>query len=416
MNKAGDTLKASASYVESTAKDISADSATVKDLSSKAQAAIGADSARLKALASSVKSVNLDSGMRVVSGIFDTFIINTLGEYYPMLDKGLSMAGSLQSGSAKKKDASLQKKASAISRLPGRNFTFASDTLPQFLMRNVALSAKDDAIALNASAGVKNVTNDQDRLGAPMTFDAAVKTGSMGEKVAGTVDFRSSAKERVDASFDVGGYRLAIDSGNTPGVPSLKGALGSKGTLTVAPDGTVTIDTAMKVSDAKTSVPAFEPAFLYSIYADVLSDVKTVDLDVHAVISPDRDINVSVKTGVDEVIRAALQKRLAQKVEEVKAEIRKYGDAWLAEQKKAYADEIAKFDEVSAKAKSAVDDVKNSQKIVDAKKAEIEKRVRDVSDEAKRKAAAEVQKQAAPIINSAPAPAKGAIDALKKKF
>lgn len=420
VNKAGDTVKSTASYAESTAKDISADSATVKALSAKAQTALGADSARLKALASSVKSVNLGTGTRLVSGMFNTFIVNTLGEYYPMLDKGLSMAGSLQSGSAKKKDVSLQKKSSVIARLPGRNFTFASDTLPQFLMRNIALSAKDDATSLSASAGVKNVTNDQDRLGVPVTFDAAVTHGSMGEKVSGAVDFRSAATERLNTKFDVGGYRLAIDSGNTPGVPSLKGTLGSKGTLVVGTDGTVTIDTGMKIAGTQMTVPAFEPAFLYSLYVDVLSDVKTVDLDVHAVISPDHDVNVSVKTGVDDTVRDALQKRISQKVEEVKAEIRKYADNWIAEQKKTYADEIAKFDEVSAKAKSAVDDVKNSQKIIDAKKAELEKRIRDIADEAtaeaKRKAAAEVQKQAAPILDAAPAPAKGALDTLKKKF
>lgn len=405
VNKANDTLKTSASYAESTAKDIAADSATVKALSAKAQTAFNADSARLKALASSVKSVNLDSGMSIVSGVFKTFIINALGEYYPMLDKGLSMAGSLQSGAAKKKDASLQKKASVIARLPGRNFTFASDTLPQFLMRNIALSAKDDAIALAASAGVKNVTNDQDRLGVPMTFDAAVKTGAMSEKVSGAVDFRSSAAERLDAKFDVGGYRLAIDSGNVPGVPSLKGALGSKGTLTVAPDGTVTIDAAMNVSDAKTSVPSFDPAFLNAIYADVLSDVKTVDLDVHAVISPDRDVSVTVKTGADAVIRAAIQKRLAQKVAEVKGEILKYGDNWLAEQKKSYADEIAKFDAVSGKARSAADDVKNSQKIIDAKKAEIEKRIRDIAGGSADKAA-----------SKASSSVKDAVGKIKKPF
>lgn len=395
VNKAGTSVKSAVAYTEGTVSEITADTQTVKALAGRAETAIGADAARLKALADSIKSINFESGSRIVTGLFDTFLINTLGSYYPLLNKGIATIGDLQSGSSKPKAESLKKKSSAVARLSGRNFAFGDNSMPRFVMKNVALSAGDAAVGISGAAGVKDITNDQDKLGKPLTFDASVSHGAMGETVSGVVDFRKDASERVRAKFDVGGYHIAIDGGNTVGVPSLSGTLGSLGTLALLPDGTLNIETDMKITGTKTTVPPFEPEFIYTMYTGVLAEIKDIDLDVQASIAPDRDISLSVKSEIDDTVNAALKKQIAQKVEEVKAEIRKYAETWLAEQKKTYADEIARFNDISGKAKKVAADVKNGEKIVNDKKAELEARSKAIVDEYTGKAKAELEKQAA---------------------
>jgi uncharacterized protein (TIGR03545 family) len=390
INKARASAERASATAQSSLADFAADGEAVKNLSAKAQTAFAADEAKLESLASSIKDINLSSGSKMVSGLFDTFLIHTLGAYYPVLDRGMATLRSMQTGAAKNTELSLKKKASAIDRLPGRNFTFAKDDLPRFVMKDIEFSAADAPLDLALSANVKNVTNDQDALGVPLLFNADATHGKMSEKITGTVDLRSAATERLNSAFDVDGYHISIDPGSTPGVPSLSGTLGATGTMALSPDGTLSVETAMTIDAAVLTIPPFEPAYLSGIYRDVLADVTTIDLDVHAVISPDRDIDLSVTSGIDDDVARALKKELAGKTGELKAEIRKQGEAWLAEQKKNYASEISRFDAVAGQAKSAMDDAKGSEKIIDAKKAELEKRVTGIADEK----AAEVQRQA----------------------
>lgn len=416
VNAASSTAKGTLAYAETTSKDIVKDAETVKALGVWAEKALATDTQRLKALAASVKSVNLESGSRVVSGLFDSFIMNTLGSYYPLYQKGMASLSSMQSSGKDKKqakEASLKKKAGAISRAAGRTIPFGTDSMPRFVMKNVAVSASDPTGAFSGSAGAVNVTDDQEKLGSPTTFNGKFAHGLMGEALQGTLDFRAAAVERVNVGFDANGYALSIDSRGMTGVPSLNGTLGAKGTFIVLPNGGIEIETDMKIDGTALTVAAFNPEFLHSMYTDILSEIKFIDLEVKAIINPDGGIDIKVKTDIDETVNAALKKQIAQKLEQLKAEIRKYADAWLAEQKLAYTSEIAQFNEISSKAKSAIEDVKNSDKIINEKRAALEAKARGqtaAAEAAVRAAADAAAAEAQAAADKAAAEAKAASD------
>lgn len=412
VNAASSTVKSALESAGVISKDLAKDSETVSALSSWAEKAIASDAQRLKNLAASVKSVNLDSGSRVVSGLFDSFIMNSLGSYYPLYQKGLATISAAQSSgkdSKAAKEASLKKKAGAVSRAVGRDIPFGADPLPRVLVRKLALSASDATGSLSGSAGAENITDDQDKLGAPASFDAKFAHGKASESVRGTLDFRASAAERANAAFEAKGYPVSFASSGSGGVPSLDGTLGAKGTLVASADGTLAIGAAVRVDGAKLAVPAFEPAYLHSLYADVLSEISSVDLLVKITIAPDGSVGVDASSDIDKEVSAALARQLGKQVERVKAELRAYGDSWLADQKKAYSSEIARFGEVSAKAKSAIDDLKKSEKTIADKKAALEAKAREQTDAAASAAKAAADKAVAPA-------AKAAGDKIKKLF
>lgn len=370
LSSAGDEAKSSTA-------DIASDAATVKALTKKAESALAADSARLKALAESVKDINIGTGGRMVSGLFNRFVVSALGSYYPLLNRGIGIAGDLQAGSSAKKEASMKKKAGPVTRVTGRNFTFGEGSLPSLLFRDIALSAENSGVS--GTAEVKNATNDQVALGIPVTFDAALTHGGLSESASGALDFRPTAEKRLDSRFSATGYPIAIDAGSAPGIPSLKGTLAADGTASILQDGTLAVDATLTVRGATFGLSAFEPAFAYDMYRRALANVTNFDLAVRAVISPDRDVDVAVESDVDRVINAAVQKAVAEKIGEVRAEIRKYADSWIAEQKTAYSAEIGKFDSVSSKATSALSDIASGQKSVEAKRSELEARAKQLA-------------------------------------
>ncbi len=384
------TTETTIAAAQDTASAVSADSQKIAALAKAADAAVKADGERIKNLANSVKSLNLESGKTLVSGVFNTFIVNTLGAYYPYAEKGLSLLRGLQSGAKKAKTQTLESKSKAIDRLPGRNFTFGKDSMPALLLEHVALSASDAASGLSGSAVVKNITDDADKLNKPMSIILDASHGKMAENVSGTIDLRSGAPVLLDSAFTGNGYPLSLSAGDQTGVPSIKGNLSLKGTFSVSNDETVRISSGILVANANATVAAFKPAVLYSAYGDILAGITEIRLDVSAVISPSDGLKLKVATDLDSVLSKAMQDQIAKQIEQFKAGIKREGDSYLAKEKQKYSAEIARFTDVASKSKAALDDIKNYRTSLEAKKTEAENRVKAIIAEK----AAPVQKAA----------------------
>jgi len=379
IKAASDSMKSSMELAKETTEDISTDAKIVKELSSEAEKAIKADSARLKALADTVKGLNVATGKDMISGVFRTFLVNTLGAYYPYLDQGVSALKTMQNGKEKKQ--SLKSKSNAIARLPGRNVVFGKDALPRLVLRNIELSATDVKSGIKGAGTVQNITDDADRLNTPIAVALALSHGKMKESVKGAVDLRSKATETVNAAFTATGYPVSIDSTGVSGVPSLKGSMKAVGSIVVARDGTVTIRSDLAVTQASLEVKKFEPSFVYGAYRDVLSSIKTVDADLTAVISPDGAIDLSVDSDVDREIARALKAQMAAQIEKVKAGIRKEADKYIAEQQSKYSSEIARFTDVYGKSQKSLEDMKAYEKTLNSKKAEVERKMKELTAE-----------------------------------
>lgn len=415
LKAASDTAKATVAYAQTTVAEANADAKTVTALAGEADAAVRADAARLRSLVDAVKSLNIDVGKGLISGVFNTFIVNTLGAYYPYIDKGLNVFGELQKTPKKAKNQSLKQKSKIIERLPGRDFDFSHDAMPTFLMKNVALSASDGATGIAGSATVRNVTNDADKIGKPVTVALTVSHGGMSETLDGTLDLRTAAKEIVSAEFTGKGYPVALSAGNVTGVPSISGFLSATGNVAIAADKSVHLASALVVSDAKATVAAFEPEFLHSAYANVLADITRIDLEAIADITADKGLALKVDTDIDSILSVAVQKEIARQVEQFKAQIRLAVEDYVARQKAAYAKEIAQFTEIYDKSKKTLEDVKNYEQLLQSKKAELEGRVKAIADEKTAELKKLADDAAAEAAKKAAEAEKAATDAAKAK-
>ena len=142
------------------------------------------------------------------------------------------------------------------------------------------------------------------------------------------------------------------------------------------------------------TVQKFEPAFVFEIYQNILSDIKKINVKTTLTINKGERFSLDVDTDVDNQIAAALKKEFARQVEKVKAELLKQGQKWLDEQKETYKKEIDTFMASANKAKKLLNDVKNYEKILDKKKAEAEKRIKDIAAGKIKEAQNEVKKEA----------------------
>jgi uncharacterized protein (TIGR03545 family) len=372
---------------------VQADIKTVKALSSEAEAALKADQKRLALLADQVKSINLDSGKKMISSSFTTFLVATLGSYYPYLDKAMSSFKDFQSSSKKDKPQSLKKKAGAVSRLPGREISFAANSLPKVVFRSINLSARDSASGIEGAGGIKNLSNDADALGVPATFTASLAHGTMSERLSGTIDARTGSAVPFSADFIASGYPLKIDTGGT-GVPVIGGNLSATGNLSVKADSSVLINALMNVKPAKVGIAQFNPSFLYTATRDALASVSSIALDVGVGVSPQGEVSLELSSDVDDQVFAALQQTLKNKVAEVKAALKKEAEAYIAGQKGAYSKELARFTSASSLITSSLTDIKGQEKVLDQKKAELDKRVKDIAAEKADAAAAPLKKDA----------------------
>lgn len=406
LDSAQKNIKGQVGYAQNLSKEADADFKKTKQLALDAEKAIKADTARLKSLVDSVKGFNLDTGKGLVSLAFKTFAVNTLGTYYPYLERGLHALDGMQKSQQKKQEPTLKAKASQLDRLAGRTISFGADSLPSLVFRNIELMAYNTASNMQGEGTVQNLTNDADRLDKPVTAQLAFIHGNMKEEVRGTFDVRSGATIPVDSAFVASGYPLVIDSNGVSGIPSIKGLMAADGTLLVSNEREVRIQTKLLVNQATLETSSFKPDFLWKRYSNVLSSVTSIDLKLTILISKDGNFDIDITTDLDQIIYEALQKEIKQIVEDFKKELRKEAEAWISEQQKIYASEIKKATDTMDGAKKLYEQCKDYDKLIDAKKAEAEKRVKTL-------VAQELDKQLAPAREAA-AKAKAEADAAKQ--
>jgi len=359
--------------------DIQNDIKDVDRLAREAGESIKNDLNRLNKIAGQIKSINIDTGKKLVADLINTFIVNTLGTYYPYFVQGMELLQSSQKQPKQEKELTLAQKSKAMERLPGKTFIFGKDSVPTFLIRNISLSGhhpEKDVFEIGGRA--KAITNDYDKLGIPLTINLNAAHGKLKETAEGIIDLRSYTNELVDTDFTFEGLDMDIPS-PADAVPSLTGILKTGGGVKVSKDKDVVINANMEIMKSVLTVQKFEPAFVFEIYQNILSDIKKINVKTTLTINKGERFSLDVDTDVDNQIAAALKKEFARQVEKVKAELLKQGQKWLDEQKETYKKEIDTFMSAANKAKKLLNDVKNYEKILDKKKAEAEKRIKDIA-------------------------------------
>lgn len=84
--------------------DVQNDIKDVDRLARDASEAIKNDLNRLNNIAGQIKSINIDTGKKLVADLINTFIVNTLGTYYPYFVQGMELLQSSQKSLNKKRN------------------------------------------------------------------------------------------------------------------------------------------------------------------------------------------------------------------------------------------------------------------------------------------------------------------------
>ncbi len=378
--KVSETGKADFDLAEKLFKEVQVDIKTIEDSGKNAADAVKSDFNHIKDVASKIKSVNADAGKKLVAQLINTFVINTLGTYYPYFAQGMEY---LQNSQKKQepKEQSLVQKSKMKERLAGTTFIFGKHSLPSFVIKNVSLSGhhpEKDVFAIGGT--VKSVTNDADKLGLPLTINLNAAHAEMKETASGIIDLRSYTKELVDTMFTFEGLELNLPQ-PVEAVPSLTGILKTSGGVKVSKEHDTVITADMGIINSSLQAANFEPAFICEIYQNILAEIKAINAKLTLTINKGEKLHIDITTDVDDQIAAALKKEFAHQIEKIKAELIKIAEKWLDEQKEIYKDELAKFTSIANQAKKIMNDFKNYEQILEKKKAEAERRIRSIAEE-----------------------------------
>ncbi|ULQ59009.1 TIGR03545 family protein [Brucepastera parasyntrophica] len=421
IQSASTTIKDSINLAQQLTKDIDSDAKLVTSLSKEAEAALKADTARLTNVVNSVKSINLETGKNLISDIASTFVMSTLGNYYPYLEQGLAILSEVKNSmqkdetakETKEKKQSLKKRANALERLPGRTFTYGRLVFPNVHLKNIELSIINAKSGISGGGLLQNVTSDADLVNKPISALVNVAGGGKVLDLSGQVDLRTNAAEPVDASFDFSGYPVNLSSSGQVGVPSVAGILQADGKAVYASGGTISIHSGVDIMSAKVQVEPFDPAFLSEIYQNVLGAIKNIDMDLDVTINTSGSFKLKISSGLDNVIAQSIQAELNRQIDKVRQEITKEINAYIEEQKAAYSSEIDQFNQLVSGAKESLASLQQLDSKLKSEQDQINDRIKQMVEEktavytdAAKEAAAEAAEQAG----------KKAADALKKLF
>ncbi len=390
IEKSGKTIDESLSMTRTYTEQLEADRKKVMELSKRAQDAIAADAQHLSSLAKSVSSFNLDRGKGLIAQVIEQFAMSALGDYYPWLDRGLTMLQRSQSGKKAEKNQTHGAKTSAFERLTGRTFIFGSDSLPGVVFKNISLSAADDARQFSAEGQMQNLSNNADQLDKPALVTLGTVHGTMRESVQATIDLRSDAKTVLDSDVTVQGYAVSLDSAGTQGVPSISGTLSANGQIRVMEDRALSIDSEMRIGSATITVEPFEPRFIFSAYRKVLSGMRTLDFSVKIDIASDGELSLSISTDADKLVYRAIQGEIDRQFGELAKQLDGEIAAYINNQKKQHARELDAFTAVQDRLKQVEKEMRAQEDTVERKKEAIEKRMKSL-----------VEKKTAPVLQDA---------------
>ncbi len=383
LKEIGDRSKDTVEKTKKLVTSLEDDKEKITQLTSSAQQAVKNDTDHLISIADKIADFDLDTGKNLVSGIVETFIRGMLGDYYPYVQRGITVLRGMQNSSDKEKakkerEFSIEERASLLERLPGKNFAFGKSA-PTLWLKNIALSCNTADSSFSGSGKVTNITSDADRLDEASGVMLAVAKDAFKTDINGLIDFRTTAPEIADIGFSVDGTEISIPSGGVQGVPSLDSPAQISGTLVVSSDGTTNIDASMGFSSADFELEAFEPDFLYNLYNNVLSDIKKFSVGMDAVVTPSLNLDLSVSSDVDNAIAESVKKQAAGYVAEIRDSVKQKAEEYIAGLKEQYSTEIEAFTSSISVIQERFSSVEDIESMIDSKIEEAEARAKELA-------------------------------------
>lgn len=357
---------------------VKSDADTVKTLSDELAKAVAAD----KELISSKLGMytDFDAAKGILTGTLDSVAYETLGKYYPYLQKAINYAGSMKVASSGKTESADKKKATTAKktgtgRLYGRDVYWRADRVPTFLVERLAASGRGADNAFNFEATATDISSDMNKRGVPMVAKGSYTNAKQAHTAGLTIDARTTSNAPlITGSYTGTNYPVSFDMTKTvsaPGVPQLSGTAGIAATLTASEDFSFGINGSLALADVLLTAAPLPNETVDRLYQDALATIKDLRLGANIGFSQDNGIDLSVSTDLDKKLMSAMQRMAGSAVKEASAAAVAKAQAELDAATGGAASQIAAFTGITDSISASGDRVNGLNAQLEAKKKEL---------------------------------------------
>ncbi len=398
------------SYAESLTKDVKADSTNVQNLSKSVADAVVADKNFMKdKLESTVNAFK--NGKELLNNALDTIAYSMLGEYYPYVTTAVDYAQKLKTNSlvqeaskmAASSSSSAEKKPTR-ERLKGTTFWYGSEA-PAVLIENALVSS--DFFSVN----IKEITNDQNVRGKPMTMNGTLTLAGISNAVEAVLDARSTSTEPLlSMGYKGSGFKALVDGSKIAsicGVPSIDG-LASIALKASADVDMLSASGMVDLNPVKLSTDGFASEIITKYYRQALEAVEAMDIGYLLDFSKLKGLDLSLDGDFADQFASAIKGIVESLGNEAKQEAVKRLNKYINSASNEYVSKAKEF--LGLEGDIDVQNTKMSdiQSLLEKKKTELEAEIKKRADD-------KVQSKVEEVTGSSDA-AKAATDAANNLF
>lgn len=365
--KDGDAAKKS---VEDAKNSLKTDTETVNGLKKELDDAVEADKDTISSAIGEAKSLASGGGKKVLGNYIDSAVCTMLGKYYPYYRKAVKYAAGMKNSNSTKTTKTKKVVKKQARRLYGRDITWRKDTIPSFLIEHAL------ATGTGFKAEAKNISNDMDKRGKPMTADGSFSVKDQLHKASLIVDARSTSTDPlITADYSGTNYPVALDltkSISANGVPSFNGTTTVSAHATAESDFSFAVNANMDLNPITISAASFSPETISSLYQKALAQITSMNIGGTVGFAPDKGVDLSLSTDADKKIIAAVSSVASGALSEAQEKAKAKALAELNSQTSGASDKIAQFTGIQTNLDSSSSSVSSMNSSLDAKKKELQ--------------------------------------------
>ena len=373
FNKVINSTNELKNQTEKTLQNVQSDFNTVQGFSKKIQSSIQNDLNVVNKEISKFTSLNLDSGTKFFTDLFEKVLYDFLGKNYHYVKKATDLLSRVKiTTDNSKKDDSKDKKATEeknYKRLPGRNVVYRKDSTPKFWIKKAAGSGPNFDFEGN------HLSSNMDGIGKPANVNVNLDLLGSQHNANVVVDLRTDSKDpTVKAAYSGDNFVMNLPSsifGSAPGVPSINSKSKLNIVAKVYENDFFEISGTALLSDMNITAVPFEPKYAFDIYSSVLSKIKDVSIEVGTGFDASSGLILKINSDLDKKVFSAfsqeLKVQLASVTKQAEAELSKK----ISEMTNGAISQINIFNDIQ-------DKINNSNKVVDAMKNELENKKKQI--------------------------------------
>ena len=384
--------------------DFKGDITEADNLRKSVQGAVTHDVKFAEAEIKKIKSLQISDGTKLLSEMFENIACDVLGKYYPYVTQGVDYLLELKAkqDSQPKKDAvktAKKKKGYSVHRDPGRDVVYRNDTTPKFWIKKMAGSGPFFYFEAN------DISSNQDLINKPARVDFNMELFGLKHIAEVVVDIRSKTVEPlIKADYQLKGLSFNIPAetfGSYPGVPAFESGCDLDFLLKIFEDEGFDITGKAYLNNLKITTVPFEPEFASKIYSNILARINTINASLSTGYTISNGLKLSLESDADKQIIRSLKQEMNDQLEALKKSIKEELTKFIRETAEKALGEYVTVDELQKHLNDLLYVAKNYETILNDKKAEYEKYIRDEAEKAKKQAEEAAKKEAKKQVDNA---------------